>query len=63
MPTRLTVEQGDCIASIACEHGFFPATIWNHPDNAVLKRKRKDPNILLPDDVVVVPAGRHRATP
>ena len=54
------VNQGDDIHSIAFERGFFPDTIWNHPNNADLKNKRKDPNVLLPGDIVHVPDKRLR---
>jgi len=55
-----TVQGGDCISSIAWQFGFFPDTLWNHPGNAALKSKRKDPNVLLPGDTVFVPDKRPR---
>jgi len=36
-------------------HGFTWQTLWNHSDNAELKSKRKNPNILYPGDVVMIP--------
>lgn len=58
MAENRQVKQGDCVSSIAFEHGFFPDTIWNHANNKELKDKRKDPNILMPGDVVFVPDKR-----
>lgn len=49
------VKQGECIESISFEHGLFWDTLWNLPENAELKQKRKDPNILFPGDEVFVP--------
>lgn len=55
MPEKYTVEQGECINSIAFEKGFSPDTLWNHPDNKQLKDLRKDPAVLLPGDIVTIP--------
>jgi hypothetical protein len=54
------VVQGECISSIAFDNGFSPETLWNHPSNAELRAKRKNPNVLLPNDVVHVPDLREK---
>lgn len=50
---RYIVKQGDCLSSIAEEYGYTWTFLWNH--NAELKSKRKNPNTLLPGDVVLIP--------
>jgi len=55
MSINYTVQQGDCVGSIAYENGFYWETLWNHPSNSELKSKRKDPNVLMDGDLVHIP--------
>ncbi len=51
-----TVKQGEHLSSIAEAYGFRSIKpIWDHPDNAKVKDLRKNPNVLLPGDVLVIP--------
>ena|SRR2546421_12258478 len=59
MPTY-TVVQGDCLSSIAERFGFLPDALWNLPENADLKQKRQDLNVLYPGDAVFVPELRRK---
>jgi hypothetical protein len=54
----IKVSPGDSIPSIAQDSGHFADTIWNHANNAEIKAKRKNPNILFPGDDIFVPAIR-----
>jgi len=42
-------------SSLALEKGFFWKDIWEHGENANLKEKRKDPNVLFADDDIFIP--------
>ncbi len=52
---QYTIKEGECLSSIAQRHGLFWQKIWDHPNNTELKRRRRDPNILYPGDVVFIP--------
>ena len=59
-----TVEQGEYLASIAKDYGFSDwHTIYDHPQNADLKKKRPNPNILFPGDEIFIPdkAQKHES--
>lgn len=58
-----TIEEGECISTLALELGFHPETIWNDSANATLKSLRKDMNILARGDDVAIPARRVVARP
>jgi hypothetical protein len=65
MPNSHTVAEGECLSSIAFEYGLFPDALWAAPENAALRGQRKDPHVLQPGDVVVIPEKRpgHAACP
>ncbi len=51
-----TVQDGDCLASIAKSFGFSHwQTIYNAPENADFRTLRPDPNIISPGDQLFVP--------
>ena len=51
-----TVEQGEYLASIAKDYGFSDwHTIYDHPQNADLKKRRPNPDILFPGDELFIP--------
>ena len=55
MPTHI-VQQGEHLSGIAEQFGFQKIdTIWNHGNNAALKKLRKDPHILFPGDSLFIP--------
>src|SRR5215467_6150724 len=49
------VVDGDCAESIAARSGLLWTTIWDHPQNAELKKARDIQNLLLPGDRIHVP--------
>ena len=53
--TRHRVRQGECLTTIAEHYGFSWQTIWNDSGNADLKATRGDPNVLMPEDLLVIP--------
>lgn len=56
-----TVKQGDHLSRIAQQNGFRDyRTIWDHPQNGDLKRKRANPNVLMPGDVLFIPDKQNK---
>src|ERR1700721_2282773 len=54
--TIYVVQQGDHLSGIAREPGFADyRTIWNHADNAQLRKDRENPHVLNPGDVIHIP--------
>lgn len=64
MPEFHTVRQGECMADIAARYGFQDYhTIWDHPKNSGLKRKRQNPNVLSEADSVYIPSKQEKEDP
>lgn len=49
------VGTGETTSSLAKKKGFFWRTIWEHGENADLRAKRKDPNVLFETDDIFIP--------
>lgn len=55
-PIEHIVAEGEHLSGIAQAQGFSSiAPIWDHPDNAELKKLRKNPNLLLAGDRLIIP--------
>ncbi len=63
MSENYVIRQGDCLSSLAHGRGFLWETIWEHPNNSAPRRKRKDPNILLPGDILFIPEKELKQVP
>jgi hypothetical protein len=63
MPTTHVVKPGECLLLIARRYGVSDyKRIYEHPDNAKLREKRPNPNVLYPGDTVVIPEVGHAKT-
>lgn len=56
------IEKGDCVSSVAFKNGYFPGTIWEHPQNDALRERRGDPNVLLAGDRLFLPDKEPKTT-
>jgi putative peptidoglycan binding protein/LysM domain-containing protein len=60
MPNH-TVKQGECLSSIAAKYGFGDwKALYDDPGNAALKKKRPNPHLLFPGDVVSIPEKKKK---
>ena len=56
MPKLRAIADGDSVESVALDNGLFWQSVWNHPENAALRKLRKDqPNILEEEDQLFLP--------
>ena len=60
MPSH-RVKQGECLTSIAARYGFADwRAIYQHPNNAELRKKRPNPSLLFPGDALFIPEKRRK---
>jgi Putative peptidoglycan binding domain/LysM domain len=55
MANYYTVKQGDHLSGIAKSFGLPRDKIWNDSNNAALRAKRVNPNVLFPGDQLYIP--------
>jgi N-acetylmuramoyl-L-alanine amidase len=60
MPSH-TVKQGEHLSRLAHQYGFRDyRTIWQAGGNAELRKKRPNPHVLLPGDIVEIPEKQEK---
>jgi Putative peptidoglycan binding domain len=62
MPRVHVIARGECLSSVAFRYGYFPGTIWEHPDNDAIRELRGDPNVLFEGDKLVLPDKEPKTT-
>ena len=56
-----TVVQGEYLSGIAKQYGFSSyKAIWDHAQNAALKKQRQNPNVIYPGDQLFIPEKRKK---
>ena len=56
MATTHIVKVGESLTTIALKYGYSDGLfLYNHPSNAGLRKRRPNPNIILPGDTVNIP--------
>ncbi|HEY4120582.1 MAG TPA: type VI secretion system tip protein TssI/VgrG [Byssovorax sp.] len=62
-PEPYVVRQGDYLDKLAFVYGFDSDKVWSDPKNQAVKDKRKNPNLLLPGDVLSFPRAKRPGKP
>ena len=56
------IQQGDYLAKLAFKLGFDAAPVWSSTANEALRTLRKSPDVLLPGDILQIPASSAATT-
>lgn len=58
-----TVQKGDNLSKIARQYKLKDwRVIYNHPENAAFRKRRKNPNLILPGDEIYIPPTQDQST-
>ncbi len=57
------VRQGDYLTRIAALQGFDAKAVWMHAENEALRRRRDNPDVLAPGDILRIPDEPRRGGP
>ena len=59
------VRDGEWVGSIAVRYGIadWEKDVWQHPKNALLRKKRKDPHVLATGDELFIPPWLEKEEP
>lgn len=57
------IRGGDYLTAIAYSRGLKPDDIWNEPGNDDLRKKRQNPDMLVPGDVLQIPVVKPKWMP
>lgn len=64
MSLAYEIQQGDCLSSIAAQFGFHDwRTIYDDPANQEFRKKRPNPNVICPGDILVIPDITNKIEP
>jgi Putative peptidoglycan binding domain len=55
MSKVIIAQKGDCLINLSRQEGLSWEAVWNHPENAALRRRRKYLNIIKEGDAVFLP--------
>jgi hypothetical protein len=57
------IRQGEYLDKLAFLKGFDADEVWNAPDNADLRARRDNPNLLCPGDILYLPKPEPKSRP
>lgn len=61
MGIKHVVQEGECLSTIALQYDFSNwRTIYDAPENLKFRKKRPNPNVIYPGDIIIIPDREQR---